>query len=247
MVRASAAQTSLSVVFCHLGLPAAHAVQPMHCSVMCKNAVRAMKMWSNLCCKHFMWTVVSSLCSLRIKPDSSLIRWELFLPVEALMWDSGPATCPRLSPIFLLKPNQQDVSYGWLQIRPTHWCCRPDTLGYKHQTIPVTEPTMRYVYRVLASQYDPLGYILPYTTRAKVRGGESSLPRHTLRNKGIYICSGASLTGIWLAVRSRSVHLVWLLWINETKWVRTESVPVWGDPDTRGQLSGFGICGCSRV
>ncbi len=27
---------------------------------------------------------------------------------------------------------------------------------------------MRHLYRVLASQYDPLGYILPYTTRAKI-------------------------------------------------------------------------------
>lgn len=28
--------------------------------------------------------------------------------------------------------------------------------------------TMRNIYKVLASQYDPLGYIIPYTTRAKV-------------------------------------------------------------------------------
>lgn len=27
---------------------------------------------------------------------------------------------------------------------------------------------MRHIYKVLASQYDPLGYIVPYTTRAKV-------------------------------------------------------------------------------
>jgi hypothetical protein len=27
---------------------------------------------------------------------------------------------------------------------------------------------MRNVYRVLASQYDPIGYIIPFTTRAKV-------------------------------------------------------------------------------
>lgn len=27
---------------------------------------------------------------------------------------------------------------------------------------------MRTVYRILASQYDPLGYIIPFTTRAKI-------------------------------------------------------------------------------
>ena len=60
------------------------------------------------------------------------------------------------------KTDPQESTLGLL------WRCRPDTLGYKHRTIPVAEPTMRYVYRVLASQYDPLGYILLYTMRAKV-------------------------------------------------------------------------------
>lgn len=31
---------------------------------------------------------------------------------------------------------------------------------------------MRVIYRVLASQYDPLGYILPFMTRAKVLAQE---------------------------------------------------------------------------
>ena len=44
-----------------------------------------------------------------------------------------------------------------------------------------------------------------------------------------------------------SVHLNWLLWINETKRVRAESVPVWGDPETRRRQSGIGICGRSCV
>ena len=44
-----------------------------------------------------------------------------------------------------------------------------------------------------------------------------------------------------------SMHLNWLLWINETKRVRTMSVRVWGDPETHRQQSGIGICGCSCV
>ena len=73
-------------------------------------------------------------------------------------------------------------------------------------------------------------------TRA-TRSLQSSSPRHTLRYKQIYTCSGASWTRILPVVwsHSRSVHLNWLLWINETKRVRTESVPVWGDLETCGQ------------
>lgn len=48
------------------------------------------------------------------------------------------------------------------------WYCMTDTLGYKCQPVSSKQPTMRNVYRVLASQYDPLGYIIPFTTRAKV-------------------------------------------------------------------------------
>ncbi|KAI2650609.1 Gag-Pro-Pol polyprotein [Labeo rohita] len=48
------------------------------------------------------------------------------------------------------------------------WNCHRDILRYRHRAIEPTTPTMRHLYRVLASQYDPLGYILPYTTRAKI-------------------------------------------------------------------------------
>ncbi|XP_051992616.1 uncharacterized protein LOC127650972 [Xyrauchen texanus] len=48
------------------------------------------------------------------------------------------------------------------------WHCSSDKLGYKHYQLSSDQPTMRNIYRVLASQYDPLGYILPYTTCAKI-------------------------------------------------------------------------------
>ncbi|KAM9735349.1 uncharacterized protein ACNS7B_014625 [Menidia menidia] len=48
------------------------------------------------------------------------------------------------------------------------WFCHSDTLGYKCRLLGQEVPTMRHIYRVLVSLYDPLGFIIPFTTRAKV-------------------------------------------------------------------------------
>ncbi|KAK7880770.1 hypothetical protein WMY93_032583 [Mugilogobius chulae] len=48
------------------------------------------------------------------------------------------------------------------------WQCKSDTLRYKQHQSERPELTMRNIYRLLAQQYDPLGYIIPYTTRAKI-------------------------------------------------------------------------------
>ncbi|XP_067270804.1 uncharacterized protein [Pseudorasbora parva] len=47
------------------------------------------------------------------------------------------------------------------------WNCLDDTLGYKNRLAEPVQPTMRNLYKTLASQYDPLGFIIPFTTRAK--------------------------------------------------------------------------------
>lgn len=48
------------------------------------------------------------------------------------------------------------------------WNCAADTLGYHYRPIEYAALTMRTAYQVLATQYDPLGFIVPFTTRAKV-------------------------------------------------------------------------------
>ena len=48
------------------------------------------------------------------------------------------------------------------------WFCHSDTLGYRFRLQDPLVPTMQNIYRVLASLYDPLGLIVPFTTRAKV-------------------------------------------------------------------------------
>ncbi|XP_061128044.1 uncharacterized protein LOC133149871 isoform X1 [Syngnathus typhle] len=48
------------------------------------------------------------------------------------------------------------------------WDCLSDTLSYKHRSNEPPAATLRNVYSVLAKLYDPLGYIVPFTTRCKV-------------------------------------------------------------------------------
>ncbi|KAL0151370.1 hypothetical protein M9458_053364 [Cirrhinus mrigala] len=48
------------------------------------------------------------------------------------------------------------------------WNWQSDSLSYKHRPVIYKTPTLRNIYRVLATQYNPLGLLLPYTTRAKV-------------------------------------------------------------------------------
>ncbi|XP_039514870.1 uncharacterized protein LOC120469772 [Pimephales promelas] len=64
-----------------------------------------------------------------------------------------------------LVQNRVDLMEPTLGLR---WNCAADTLGYHYRLIEHAELTMRAAYQVLASQYDPLGFILPFTTRAKV-------------------------------------------------------------------------------
>ncbi|KAM4534522.1 uncharacterized protein V3H82_024434 [Fundulus diaphanus] len=64
-----------------------------------------------------------------------------------------------------LAQDKQDPSESTLGLS---WNPHKDLIGYKHRPLSYGTLTMRNIYKVLASQYDPLGYILPYTTRAKV-------------------------------------------------------------------------------
>lgn len=49
-----------------------------------------------------------------------------------------------------------------------NWHCVPDTLHYRHRLLSYHDVTMQNIYWILASQYDPLCYIIPFTTRAKI-------------------------------------------------------------------------------
>ncbi|KAI3374589.1 hypothetical protein L3Q82_021164 [Scortum barcoo] len=65
-----------------------------------------------------------------------------------------------------LSQHSADLQEPTLGLR---WDCLHDSLKYKHRPVERTEPMLRNVYKVLACQYDPLGYIVPFTTRAKIQ------------------------------------------------------------------------------
>ncbi|XP_026219876.1 uncharacterized protein LOC113164689 [Anabas testudineus] len=65
----------------------------------------------------------------------------------------------------VINKGQEDASEPALGLR---WHCSSDTLTYNHHSVTHSTVTLRTIYQVLASQYDPLGFIVPYTTRAKV-------------------------------------------------------------------------------
>lgn len=60
------------------------------------------------------------------------------------------------------RTNMQESTLGLL------WNQETDSISYKYRAIGSTDTTMRHIYKILASQYDPLGYLIPYTTRAKI-------------------------------------------------------------------------------
>lgn len=64
-----------------------------------------------------------------------------------------------------LAQDKTDVPESTLGLR---WNWQTDTIAYKHRPVVYEKPTLRNIYKVLATQYDPLGLLLPYTTRAKI-------------------------------------------------------------------------------
>ena len=77
-----------------------------------------------------------------------------------------PAADRSASTELWLSHQQSDAKESTLGLQ---WHCQSDTLTYKcRQMESQAAPTMRIIYRILASQYDPLGYIIPFTTRVKI-------------------------------------------------------------------------------
>lgn len=64
--------------------------------------------------------------------------------------------------LWLAQDNSAEKTLG------LSWDTQKDTPGYEHRLFNYGLLTMQNIYKVIALQYDPLGYNLPYTTHAKV-------------------------------------------------------------------------------
>ncbi len=48
------------------------------------------------------------------------------------------------------------------------WHFMEDTFHHRHRPVAPSQKRMQNIYKILASQYNPLGHIFPFTTRTKV-------------------------------------------------------------------------------
>ncbi len=92
---------------------------------------------------------------------------------ELRQWSSNaPSTISHLSHASISDSAELWISQGRTDIQESTlgllWNHQSDTISYKYRAKNSCETTMRNIYRILASQYDPLGYLIPYTTRAKI-------------------------------------------------------------------------------
>ncbi|XP_067265288.1 uncharacterized protein [Chanodichthys erythropterus] len=119
-------------------------------------------------CLHSLTTkdaakdLVDQLCALLAEGGFELRQWSSNCPsvIAHLPPEARSNSCE-----FWLSQGLQDTPESTLGLL---WHCQSDTLHYKHRNVVCSRVTMRNIYRILASQYDPLGYIIPYTTRAKI-------------------------------------------------------------------------------
>ena len=106
--------------------------------------------------------LVDRLCQLLHSGGFEIRQWASNVP--AVIEHLPPDVRSESSELWLSQ-SSTDLQEPTLGLR---WDCLRDSLKYKHRPAERTEPTLRTVYKVLACQYDPLGYIVPFTTRAKI-------------------------------------------------------------------------------
>lgn len=81
------------------------------------------------------------------------------------MVDHLPTEARSTSTELWLSQDRTNLQESALGLR---WHCKTDILWYNTHPVNPGPCTLRHIYRVLATQYDPLGFIPPFTTQAKI-------------------------------------------------------------------------------
>lgn len=106
--------------------------------------------------------LVNTLSNLLAEGGFELRQWACNFPNVI---DHLPKDARSESSELWLNQTESDPQELALGLR---WMCQSDTLGYQNRLDNCPTPTMRNIYKVVASQYDPLGFLVPYITRAKI-------------------------------------------------------------------------------
>ncbi|XP_052456318.1 uncharacterized protein LOC128016040 [Carassius gibelio] len=117
----------------------------------------------SLQCQHQAKKLIDKMRTLLNTGGFDIRQWASNVPdvIAHLPFEAKSEGCE-----LWLSANKTDPQESALGLM---WHCSQDTFSYKHRPVSTNgETSMRTVYRILASQYDPLGYIIPFTTRAKI-------------------------------------------------------------------------------
>lgn len=106
--------------------------------------------------------LVDRLCGLLATGGLQLRQWASNVPsvIEHL-----PTEALSDSTELWLSQDRNDTQETTLGLK---WHCQSDAFGYKPRHVKPEKCTLHHIYRVLETQYDPLGFILPFTTWAKL-------------------------------------------------------------------------------
>lgn len=131
-------------------------VESIHQSFYVDNCLQSLQ------CQHQAKKLIDKMRTLLTTGGFDIRQWASNVPdvIAHLPSEAKSEGCE-----LWLSANKTDPQESALGLM---WHCSQDTFSYKHRPVSTNgETSMRTVYRILASQYDPLGYIIPFTTRAK--------------------------------------------------------------------------------
>ncbi len=113
-----------------------------------------------------MLTIAFRVFPLWAKLGSWSRRWDLYSPQGGVEIRQCASNVPSV--VEHLPANAKGALSGKEQALGLVWHCLYDHLGYKHHKTAECLPTMRHIHKGMASQYGHLGFVIPFTPRAKV-------------------------------------------------------------------------------